>query len=241
MEQHRMVAIIANGSLSGRQAKIGLNLDTDGYADLGPLLTEQETTQLRKLYSTDDAFRDRIVMRRHNFGEGEYKYFDYPLPRRVAELRRNLYSLFAPMCNSWEERLNTDRRYPEKHSEFIERCRQGGQTRPTPLLLKYSAGDYNCLHQDLYGQHHFPLQVVIPLSDTGDFDGGEFVLTEQRPRMQSRVEVVSLRRGHGVVFPVNERPKLGKRGFYRVKSRHGVSRIRRGVRYTLGIIFHDSA
>jgi len=235
-----MVANVASEFSSDRQSQVETELDVDGYADLGPLLTRQEIDELRNMYSSEEAFRNRVVMRRHNFGEGEYKYFAYPLPEKITDLRENLYSLLAPICNSWEEKLKTNRRYPEQHAEFIEQCQRDGQSRPTPLILKYAAGDYNCLHQDLYGQHHFPLQVVIALSDAGDFDGGEFVVTEQRPRMQSRVQVVPLQRGHGVVFPVNERPKRGKRGYYRVKSRHGVSKIRRGERFTLGIIFHDA-
>ena len=226
---------------TNEQSRIAAALDAGGYANLGLLLNDDEITAYKQMYARDDPFRNRVIMRRHNFGEGEYKYFDKPLPQKIQTLREELYTLLAPICNTWEKQLGTGRQFPHHHADFIERCSAGGQTRPTPLMLKYGAGDYNCLHQDLYGEHVFPLQVVILLSSADDFDGGEFVLTEQRPRMQSRVEVINLRPGHGVVFAVNERPKLGKRGFYRVRSRHGVSQIRRGERYTLGIIFHDAA
>lgn len=217
------------------------SLDARGYARLGPLLSNQETDEFRAMYGNDEHFRSHIVMRRHGFGEGEYKYFAYPLPDKIAELRKSLYEQLAPAANRWQEQMRTATRFPDTHDQLLARCHSDGQTRPTPLLLKYHSGDFNCLHQDLYGQHFFPLQVVILLSNPRKFDGGEFVLTEQRPRMQSRVEVVKLEQGHGVVFAVNERPKQGSRGFYRVKMRHGVSEIRKGTRQTMGIIFHDAA
>jgi hypothetical protein len=223
------------------QSGIQESLDRRGYADLGPLLSDREIAELRELYPSDDGFRSHIIMSRHSFGEGEYKYFANPLPRTVATLRRKLYPLLVPVANQWQENVGAERRFPATLAEMLARCHADGQTRPTPLMLKYGPGDFNCLHQDLYGEHVFPLQVVVPLSDTQEFEGGEFVLIEQRPRMQSRVEVVPLRKGHGVAFAVNERPKCGKRGYYRVKMRHGVSEIRSGERYTLGIIFHDAA
>jgi hypothetical protein len=193
------------------------------------------------MYPDDAAFRSRVVMARHGFGRGEYKYFQYPLPGLVEELRTNLYPRLAPIANRWNEALRIDLRYPAKHAAFLERCHDAGQRRPTPLLLQYGEGDYNCLHQDLYGEHVFPIQVAVLLSEPGaDFAGGDFVLTEQRPRMQSRVEVVPLRQGDAVAFAVHHRPMQGARGIYRVNLRHGVSRIRRGHRHTLGIIFHDA-
>lgn len=216
-------------------------LDSRGYARLGSLLSTEESAGLAAMYSNDEAFRSHIIMRRHGFGEGEYKYFRNPLPGIVATLRKELYSFLAPVANEWHARLGSEKRFPDTHGEMLERCHRDGQERPTPLILKYGEGDYNCLHQDLYGEHVFPLQIVILLSDASDFEGGEFVITEQRPRMQSRVEVIKLRKGHGVAFAVNERPKQGTRGFYRVKMRHGVSQLRAGERYTLGIIFHDAA
>ena len=222
--------------------RIAESLDDLGYADLGPMLTAEDCAALIALYSDDTAFRKRIVMRRHGYGEGEYKYFDYPLPPAVARLREHVYPHLAPIANRWEERLRSERRFPPPLEEMLRRCHAAGQARPTPLILKYESGDYNRLHQDLYGEQVFPLQLVILLSDPArDFEGGEFIVTEQRPRMQSRAEVVPLRQGHGVVFAVNERPRLGTRGYHRVKQRHGVSRLRAGQRYTLGIIFHDAA
>ncbi len=205
------------------------------------MLSTTDTAALTALYPQEEPFRSHIIMRRHGFGEGEYKYFRNPLPRIVASLRKELYSFLTPVANEWHEKLGSETRFPATHEEMLERCHRDGQERPTPLMLKYGEGDYNCLHQDLYGEHVFPIQVVILLSDENDFEGGEFVLTEQRPRMQSRAEVVRLRKGHGVAFAVNERPKKGTRGFYRVKMRHGVSQLRSGERYTVGIIFHDAA
>ena len=216
-------------------------LDQRGYARLGPLLGGTETAALGALYPQEEPFRSHIIMRRHGFGEGEYKYFSDPLPEIVASLREELYSSLVPLANEWHDRLGSAIRFPDTHEEMLARCHRDGQVRPTPLMLKYGAGDYNRLHQDLYGEHVFPLQVVILLSDESDFEGGEFVITEQRPRIQSRVEVVKLRKGHGVVFAVNERPQQGTRGYYRVKMRHGVSEVRSGTRLTLGIIFHDAA
>lgn len=221
---------------------IGSRLDARGYADLGPLLSDTECDRLIAMYTGDaQRFRSRIVMRRHGFGEGKYQYFAYPLPANVAALRASLYACLAPVANAWAERLDLAYRYPDELDEMLARCHAGGQERPTPLMLKYCQGDFNCLHQDLYGEHVFPIQVVVLLSDPSAFTGGEFVLTEQRPRRQSRVEVVPLSRGHGVAFAVNERPVAGARGYYRVKLRHGVSEIRTGERQTLGIIFHDAA
>jgi hypothetical protein len=222
------------------RTRVADELDSRGYARLGPLLGSTDAAALTALYPQEEPFRSHIIMRRHGFGEGEYKYFKNPLPGIVASLRKELYSFLAPVANEWHERLASETRFPDTHGEMLERCHRDGQERPTPLILKYGEGDYNCLHQDLYGEHVFPLQVVILLSDDSDFEGGEFVITEQRPRMQSRVEVVKLQKGHGVAFAVNERPKHGTRGYYRVKMRHGVSELRAGERYTLGIIFHDA-
>jgi hypothetical protein len=217
-------------------------LDAQGWANLPSLLAQNECDALARLYGEDEGFRSRVVMGKHGFGRGEYRYFAYPLPDLVEALRRALYSRLAPIADRWCATMAIDVRFPPEHAEFIRRCRDAGQTKPTPLLLQYSAGDYNCLHQDLYGEHVFPLQVAILLSEPGaDFDGGEFVLTEQRPRMQSRVAVVPLKKGDAVVFAVNSRPAQGARGAYRVNLRHGVSQIRAGHRHTIGIIFHDAA
>ena len=222
-------------------ARVSDNLDGYGFALFPQLLTAQEFADLAGLYTDDGNFRSKVVMARHGFGRGEYKYFAYPLPDIVAALRPALYGMLAPLANRWNEAMNIKMRYPAGHSAFIARCHKAGQTRPTPLLLQYGEGDYNCLHQDLYGEHVFPLQVVMLLSEPGDdFTGGEFVLTEQRPRMQSRAEVVPLRRGDAAVFAVHHRPVQGTRGNYRVNLRHGVSRLRSGRRHTAGIIFHDS-
>jgi hypothetical protein len=216
-------------------------LIAQGYAVLKQLLEPDECSAVATLYPDDAHFRSRIVMSAHGFGRGEYKYFSYPLPDLIAQLRPALYGRLYGIANRWNEAMGIDTRYPERHEAFLKRCHDAGQTRPTPLLLQYGAGDYNCLHQDLYGEHVFPLQVAILLSRPGrDFEGGEFVLTEQRPRMQSRAEVVALTQGDAVAFAVHHRPVQGRRGSYRVNLRHGVSRIRSGRRHTVGVIFHDA-
>jgi hypothetical protein len=221
--------------------RISADLGNRGSSVLEGLLSPQECTSLAALYEQGARFRSRVVMSRHGFGRGEYQYFSYPLPETVAALRAALYPRLAPIANEWSERLRTDVHYPLEHTDFLKRCAEAGQTRPTPLLLQYVADDYNCLHQDLYGEHVFPLQVAVLLSSPGrDFTGGEFVLTEQRPRMQSRAEVVPLQQGDAVIFAVNHRPVQGSRGVYRVHLRHGVSRVRSGRRHTLGVIFHDA-
>jgi hypothetical protein len=217
------------------------DLDAAGNAVLEGLLSADQCRWLAGLYPSDDSFRSRIVMARHGFGRGEYKYFRYPLPDIVASLRTALYPYLVPIANRWNEALGLDVRYPAAHADFLARCHAAGQRKPTPLLLQYQAGDFNCLHQDVYGEHVFPLQVAILLSQPGrDFTGGEFVMTEQRPRMQSRAEVVPLGQGDAVAFTVRSRPVQGTRGVYRVNLRHGVSRIRSGYRDTLGVIFHDA-
>ena len=222
-------------------AGIAAQLDSYGCATTGRLLTLEQCTSLAESYASDALFRSRVVMARHGFGRGEYKYFDYPLPELVAALRAALYPPLADIANRWNEALGVGVRFPRDHATYLARCHKAGQTKPTPLLLTYGIGDYNCLHQDLYGEHVFPLQVAFLLSRPGeDFTGGEFVLTEQRPRMQSRAEIVPLRQGEGVIFPVHHRPVQGTRGTYRVNMRHGVSRLRAGRRHTLGIIFHDA-
>ena len=216
-------------------------LNQEGAAILPHLLSEEECRDLAALYPDDRLFRSRVVMRSHGFGSGEYKYFDYPLPALIGELRSALYPRLAPIANQWNEDMGIGTRFPLEHSEFLRRCHEAGQAKPTPLLLQYETGDYNCLHQDLYGEHVFPLQVAILLSRPGeDFEGGEFVLTEQRPRMQSRPIVMPLRQGDAVVFAVHFRPVRGTRGVYRVNLRHGVSLLRGGRRHTLGLIFHDA-
>lgn len=220
---------------------IASNLDSYGCATVKPMLTPNECEILFAMYNDSDRFRSRIVMARYNFGQGEYKYFNHPLPDTVTCLRTALYPFLVDIANRWNQAMGIEARYPDTHMEFIEQCHDAGQIKPTPLLLRYGVGDYNCLHQDVYGQNVFPLQVVFLLSEPGkDFSGGEFVLTEQRPRMQSRVEVVPLQRGGCVIFPVRQRPIKGKRRFYRANMRHGVSRLHSGSRQTLGIIFHDS-
>jgi uncharacterized protein len=221
--------------------QIAASLDAHGCAVMSSMLSAEECKPLAATYADDERFRSRVVMARHGFGRGEYKYFTHPLPDIVAALRTALYPPLADIANRWNEALGIKVRYPETHADYLKRCHRAGQTKPTPLLLQYGEGDYNCLHQDLYGEHVFPLQVTFLLSDPErDFTGGEFVLTEQRPRMQSRAEVVPLRRGDGVIFPVHHRPVHGTRGVYRVNMRHGVSRVRSGHRHTLGIIFHDA-
>jgi uncharacterized protein len=222
-------------------AAVAADLDGRGCAVIGPLLTPAECQALAESYEDDGLFRSRVVMARHGYGRGEYRYFSYALPIVVSALRTALYPRLAEIANRWNEAMGVDVRYPKEHQAFLDRCHAAGQTKPTPLLLQYGPDDYNCLHQDLYGEHVFPLQVAFLLARPGvDFTGGEFVLTEQRPRMQSRVEVVGLGQGQGVIFPVHHRPVEGARGTYRVNMRHGVSRLRSGRRHTLGIIFHDA-
>jgi hypothetical protein len=222
-------------------SRITDDLASEGSALLEGLLSPDECREISSLYPEDDRFRSKIVMARQGFGRGEYKYFAYPLPALIQGFRTALYPRLAPIANHWNELMRIDVRYPARHADFLELCHKAGQTRPTPLLLQYDAGDYNCLHQDLYGDLAFPLQVAILLSEPGrDHTGGEFVLTEQRPRMQSRPEVVPLRQGDGVAFAVHHRPVIGTKGAYRVNLRHGVSRVRSGRRHTLGIIFHDA-
>jgi uncharacterized protein len=222
--------------------RVPQDLDERGSAVLAELLRPEECHSLAALYPDDSVFRSRVVMSRHGFGRGEYKYFSYPLPEIIAGLRTALYPGLVPIANRWNEAMGIDVGYPPGHADFLARCHKAGQRKPTPLLLQYGVEDYNCLHQDVYGEHLFPLQVAILLSEPGrDFTGGEFVMTEQRPRMQSRAEVVPLRQGDAVVFTVRSRPVQGSRGVYRVNLRHGVSRIRSGARHTMGIIFHDAA
>jgi hypothetical protein len=222
-------------------ASVEAALDADGCAVLPKLLQRGECDALVALYERDELFRSRVVMARHGYGAGEYKYFQYPLPELISGMREALYSKLSGIANRWNAKLGVETLFPSEHQDYIEKCHAALQTRPTPLLLRYGPGDYNCLHQDLYGELVFPLQIAILLSEPErDFEGGEFVLTEQRPRRQSKALVVPLRRGDGVVFAVNERPAQGTRGVYRVKMRHGVSRLRSGQRHTLGIIFHDA-
>lgn len=220
--------------------RIDSELSSYGSAVLQKLLTPKECQQIAALYSEEEHFRSHIIMARHGFGKGEYRYFKYPLPKLLASLRTALYSRLAPIANQWSERMGEETRYPAEHVDFLKRCHDRGQLRPTPLLLQYVPGDYNCLHQDLYGELAFPIQVAILLSEPGaDFTGGEFILAEQRPRMQTRAEVVPLTQGEAVAFAVCHRPVEGTRGTYRVNLRHGVSRVRSGRRHTVGIIFHD--
>jgi hypothetical protein len=217
------------------------DLNTQGYAVLKNVISSTECTSLISRYTAEDGYRSRVVMQRHGFGKGEYKYYSYPLPGIVQEFRGQYYEVLAGIANRWNISLGSDLRIPGTHKEYLALCHSAGQKKPTPLILKYEEEDYNCLHQDIYGVHVFPLQMAILLSEPNQaFTGGEFVLTEQRPRMQSRTEVVPLQRGDAVVFPVQQRPVQGKRGYYRVNMRHGVSRVRSGQRYTLGIIFHDA-
>lgn len=220
---------------------VAADLDAAGHAVVPALLSPRECADHAALYDREDLFRKRVVMSRHGYGRGEYRYFAYPLPGSVAALRSGLYPALAAVANRWNEALRIDVRYPARHAAYLERCRRAGQTRPTPLMLRYGEGDYNRLHQDLYGELVFPIQATILLSAPGrDFEGGEFVLTEQRPRMQSRAEVVPLGRGDGVLFPVRHRPMRGARGFHRANLRHGVSQVRAGRRFALGVIFHDA-
>ena len=239
-------AVTVRPSVESRVAAVdwraaATDLDARGYAVLDGMLSPAECAALAGLYDANELFRSKVVMSRHGFGRGEYKYYAYPLPAIIADLRAALYSRLAPIADRWNEAMGIAVRYPARHEQFIARCHAAGQRRPTPLLLQYGEGDYNCLHQDLYGAHVFPFQVVFLLSEPGeDFAGGEFVITEQRPRMQSRAEVVPLRRGGAAIFAVSHRPVQGSRGFYRVNLRHGVSRVRSGRRHTTGVIFHDA-
>jgi hypothetical protein len=230
-----------NGRISGIDWQtVAAALDDRGHAATPPLLSQAECRALAALYDDEAAFRSRVVMARHGFGRGEYKYLRYPLPPAVEALRQAIYPRLAPVANHWCAALKEAGRFPASLDDYLAQCHGAGQLRPTPLILKYGAGDYNCLHQDLYGDHAFPLQLTVLLSDPGaDFTGGEFALVEQRPRRQSKVEVVPLRQGEAVIFAVHHRPVEGTRGIYRVNQRHGVSRVRSGERYTLGIIFHD--
>jgi len=224
-----------------RWEQVSRDLDAEGFAIIREVLSTKECEEIRDLYEKKNIFRSNVVMERHGFGRGEYRYFSYPLPRLIATLRTSVYPQLVPIANRWNEAMRINVRFPVKHADFIERCHRAGQDKPTPLLLKYGTDDYNCLHQDLYGEHVFPLQLAILLSEPGkDFTGGEFVLTEQRPRMQSRPMVVPLLKGDGVVFAVRNRPVQGRKSVYRVNLRHGVSRLRSGSRHTLGIIFHDA-
>lgn len=237
---------VASHDLAGRidaidWQRICDDLGAQGHAIIPSLLHLKQCAAIADLYPAKELFRSRVVMGRHGFGRGEYQYFAYPLPELVGSLRSALYPRLATIANRWNDLLHSDVRFPSEHEAFIARCHEAGQLRPTPLLLQYQADDYNCLHQDLYGEHVFPLQVAVLLSQPGrDFTGGEFVLTEQRPRMQSRAEVVPLEQGDAVVFAVHHRPVQGTRGIYRVNMRHGVSRLRSGHRHTLGVIFHDA-
>jgi hypothetical protein len=220
---------------------IAAALDAQGWAVIPRLIQAPECAAIAGLYDNDQGFRSRVVMARHGFGRGEYRYFSYPLPPVIQDLRTNFYPHLATIANRWHERMGLAPRFPATHREFLDRCHAAGQRRPTPLLLRYGPDDYNCLHQDLYGEHVFPLQIAALLSEPGqDFEGGEFVLTEQRPRMQTRAAVVPLRKGDAVIFAVNSRPVKGARGEYRVALRHGVSKVRSGQRHTVGIIFHDA-
>ncbi|HSF09514.1 MAG TPA: 2OG-Fe(II) oxygenase [Nitrospirales bacterium] len=221
--------------------QVSSDLDAQESAVTEGLLTSKECEALAMLYSRAEIFRSRIVMSRHNFGRGEYQYFRYPLPDLIEQLRNAMYPHLVPVANRWNAAMGIEIRFPKRHEDFLARCHHSGQDKPTPLMLKYETDDYNCLHQDLYGEHVFPLQLAILLSDPQkDFTGGEFVMTEQRPRMQSRPIVIPMRQGDGVIFAVHHRPVRGGRGWYRVNLRHGVSRVRSGQRYTVGIIFHDA-
>ena len=241
-----MTAAVAPAGMAARLAtldwqRIEADLDAHGYAVASAILAQENCQALAQSYLNDELFRSRIIMARHGFGRGEYKYLRYPLPEEISELRTALFPPLSRIANRWNEIMGIHVRYPDDHAKFLDRCHEAGQVQPTPLLLRYGAGDYNCLHQDLYGEHVFPLQVAFLLSaPQRDFTGGEFVLTEHRPRMQSRAEVVPLTQGDGVIFPVHHRPVQGTKRFYRVNMRHGVSRLRSGERHTLGVIFHDA-
>ena len=240
-QSHRLRNCVADRLAALDWAGVAAQLDRHGCATTGPLLTAEECVSLAETYSADEPFRSRVIMARHGFGRGEYKYFAYPLPAMVAALRAALYAPLAQITNRWNAAMGIATRYPGDHAAYLARCHAAGQSKPTPLLLQYGPGDYNCLHQDLYGEHVFPLQATFLLSrPRTDFSGGEFVLVEQRPRMQSRAEVVPLALGEGVIFPVHHRPVEGARGIYRVNMRHGVSRLHAGRRHTLGVIFHDA-
>jgi hypothetical protein len=221
--------------------QVSQGLDAQGHAVVERLLTPTECAGVAALYSVDELFRSRVIMARHGFGRGEYKYFAYPLPDIIARLRTSLYPYLVPVANRWSIAMRRDMHYPPTHEEFLTHCHEAGQSKPTPLLLQYGIDDYNCLHQDLYGSHMFPIQLAILLSEPSkDFTGGEFVMTEQRPRMQSRPMVIPLQQGDGLLFAVHQRPVRGSRGWYRVNLRHGVSHVRSGQRHTLGVIFHDA-
>lgn len=221
--------------------KIEEDLNGSGFSHLSNILSGSVCDDLKEIYGRSQVFRKKIIMTRHNFGRGEYQYFDYPLPPVVGDLRSGFYEGLSPVANRWSSLMKWEKEFPDQHADYLEFCQSRGQARPTPLMLKYEEGDYNCLHQDLYGDEVFPLQVALCLSDPDtDFSGGEFVLTHQRPRMQSVVDVLSLQKGDAVVFPVRERPCAGKRGFYKVNMRHGVSKVRSGNRFVLGLIFHDA-
>lgn len=226
-------------SLPEDRSKIAFDLNERGFAIVPGLIARDECRTLAEGYGADQ-FRSTVVMARHGFGSGEYKYYRYPLPPLVTHLRAALYERLVPIANEWQQALGSPMRYPDSLAAFLDRCHALGQARPTSLILRYGAGDYNCLHQDVYGETLFPLQVAILLSNPADFSGGEFVLTEQRPRRQSRASVVPIAQGDAVIFPVRDRPVRGTRGVYRVQHRHGVSEIRSGERHTLGIIFHDA-
>lgn len=222
--------------------KVGSDLDAQGWAVVPGLLTDTEADAIAGLYHLDQGFRRQIIMARHGYGRGEYKYFSYPLPPLVEALRTAVYPHLVPVANRWYERMGNEVRFPREHAAFLDRCHRAGQVRPTPLLLEYGPDDYNCLHRDLYGDHFFPMQIAVLLDQPGkDFDGGEFVMTEQRPRMQSRAMVLPLKKGDAAIFAVFSRPVKGVRGDHQVKLNHGVSKLHSGKRHTLGIIFHDAA
>jgi hypothetical protein len=235
------MTVPSHGSMRSIGGQVSKDLDEQGSAQVRRVLSAEGCRAIASLYPEESIFRSRVIMGRHGFGRGEYKYFSYPLPPIIQGLRTALYPRLSSIANRWNEAMRIEVRYPESHADFVRRCHDAGQQRPTPLLLQYGPGDYNCLHQDIYGEHVFPIQVAILLSEPQrDFTGGEFVLTEQRPRMQSRPEVVPLRQGDAVAFAVHHRPVQGTRGTYRVNLRHGVSRLRSGQRHTVGIIFHDA-